>query len=226
MDMLDDLGSRYRRIWGSAVRVLAAIGVAAAFVFVGWATDAVTFLMAAVMVGSIYLSIGLARELEPATLIRSVPAWAARAGLVALSVCGYAAAVGVETFWLVVLVVASSPPVLARLWPRTADVGARPRRKSSGEASPAPRPGGPQTTGGIAWQQSEHLPAEPQDLTELSDEELCLAWRRSFTQLQGSTTDAQRLVVAKVRRAYLDELERRQPEAFFTHRADRNGHTD
>ncbi|WP_406047476.1 hypothetical protein [Kribbella sp. NBC_00889] len=68
--------------------------------------------------------------------------------------------------------------------------------------------------------------------------QLCLAWRRSFKQLQSSTGRELRLGVADVRRAYLDELERRQPEAFaawlasgpraagdparfFTHRAER-----
>ncbi|WP_433166996.1 hypothetical protein [Kribbella sp. CA-247076] len=55
---------------------------------------------------------------------------------------------------------------------------------------------------------------EPVDLSGLTDEDLCLAWRRSFTELQSCTTDEQRLIVIANRHAYLDELERRAPDAF------------
>ena len=51
-------------------------------------------------------------------------------------------------------------------------------------------------------------------VSELSDEELCLAWRRSFSQLQRSMSADQRQAMIDVRRAYLDELERRDPESF------------
>jgi hypothetical protein len=43
----------------------------------------------------------------------------------------------------------------------------------------------------------------------LSDDALCLAWRASFSALQRASSPAQRMWVVEQRRAYLDELERR-----------------
>ena len=47
------------------------------------------------------------------------------------------------------------------------------------------------------------------ETAELSDDALCLVWRASFSALQNATSSAQRLQVVEERRAYLDELERR-----------------
>lgn len=51
-------------------------------------------------------------------------------------------------------------------------------------------------------------PAEPHLMT---DTELCRAWRTSFTTLQRASSRSQRLRVVEDRRAYLDEIERRNP---------------
>ncbi|HZX03986.1 hypothetical protein [Kribbella sp.] len=83
----------------------------------------------------------------------------------------------------------------------------------------------------------KYLTAVVRNVGELTDEELCLAWRRSFTQLERAVRVDHRQAMVDVRRAYLDELERRHPESFaswlasnpraagnparfFTHRAD------
>ncbi|MFD7154266.1 hypothetical protein ACFV9C_06700 [Kribbella sp. NPDC059898] len=83
----------------------------------------------------------------------------------------------------------------------------------------------------------KYLTAVVRSVGELTDEELCLAWRRSFTQLERTVRPDHRQAMVDVRRAYLDELERRHPESFtswlasnpraagnparfFTHRAD------
>ncbi|WP_427896255.1 hypothetical protein ACQHIV_20200 [Kribbella sp. GL6] len=83
----------------------------------------------------------------------------------------------------------------------------------------------------------KYLTAVVRSVGELTDEELCLAWRRSFTQLERAVRPDHRQAMVDVRRAYLDELERRHPESFtswlasnpraagnparfFTHRAD------
>lgn len=51
-------------------------------------------------------------------------------------------------------------------------------------------------------------------LPELSTEQLCWAWRRSYVHL-GSCASADGLArLAKLRRGYLDELQRRDPAAF------------
>jgi len=45
----------------------------------------------------------------------------------------------------------------------------------------------------------------------LTDEELCLAWRRSFLGLERARTTVARRDVVRLRQAYLDELARRHP---------------
>lgn len=60
-------------------------------------------------------------------------------------------------------------------------------------------------------------PAPPPDLPtatlrELDDEELCLAWRRSFVQLQQATSASVRMLRVQQRQLILDELERRNPD--------------
>jgi len=59
-------------------------------------------------------------------------------------------------------------------------------------------------------------PAPPPDLPtatlrDLDDEELCLAWRRSFVQLQHATSASVRMLRVQQRQLILDELERRNP---------------
>ncbi|TWD80867.1 hypothetical protein FB561_1964 [Kribbella amoyensis] len=57
-------------------------------------------------------------------------------------------------------------------------------------------------------------PGVGMDARRLTDAELCLAWRRSFTSLQKAGTVRERLNVIAARVAYLDELERRDPAGF------------
>jgi hypothetical protein len=203
-------------VWRTAVGLLAALGLAAALVFIGVTTNLVSFLLAAFVAGSLCLSVGLARDLPSADLIHAVPRWAGRGGLIALAILGYAVAVGLGTLALLGLIVASSPWFVARLRPAEADEPverAEPVEKKA--RSPRPQAKKRPATPPI------DLPAVPsyrsavrQTLSELTDEELCLAWRRSFRQLQVATESERRLVMSDVRRAYLDELERRHPEEF------------
>jgi hypothetical protein len=51
-------------------------------------------------------------------------------------------------------------------------------------------------------------------VSALSLDELCLAWRRSFVQLQHAGDERGRHIVISSRQAYLDELERRDPPGF------------
>ncbi|GAA1553470.1 hypothetical protein GCM10009789_03710 [Kribbella sancticallisti] len=46
----------------------------------------------------------------------------------------------------------------------------------------------------------------------LSDDALCLAWRASYSALQRADSPAQRLSIIEERRAYLDEIERRNAQ--------------
>lgn len=206
--MREYVESRHSRIWRSVVGLLAILGLAAALVFIGVTTNLVIFGLAAFVAGSACFSLGMAGERPVGELIHDVSGWAAIGGLIALAISGYGVAVGLETVALLGLIVASSPQVVARL--RPAEVlepvqSAKP--VSTGKVSLPPPP--------------IDLPAVPsylsavrQTVSELTDEELCLAWRRSFNQLQQATGSERRLVTADVRRAYLDELERRHPDEF------------
>ncbi|HWD03229.1 MAG TPA: hypothetical protein VG674_12340 [Amycolatopsis sp.] len=54
----------------------------------------------------------------------------------------------------------------------------------------------------------------PVAVTSLSVDELCLAWRRSFVQLQHTHDEQARQALVAARQAYLDELERRDRLGF------------
>jgi hypothetical protein len=51
-------------------------------------------------------------------------------------------------------------------------------------------------------------------LSDLTDEELCRAWRASYTDLQRQTRPARVLALAMERQRYLDELEHRNASGF------------
>ncbi|MEU4195328.1 hypothetical protein AB0E69_25740 [Kribbella sp. NPDC026611] len=213
-----------------AVGLLAAIGVVASLVFVRPSTNLVAFFVAAFTAGSVCLSIGLGRDLPTPDLLRLIPRWAGLGGLVVLSICGYAAAVGDGTFALVLLIACSSPPVVGWLYSRPADdppAEDRPTKdhpawsKKLPTASTRRRTGtalvNPKVSGLPAdWPLPKYLLAVTRSVSELTDDELCLAWRRSFTQLQRTAGADRRTAMADVRRAYLDELERRHPDSFAT----------
>ena len=60
--------------------------------------------------------------------------------------------------------------------------------------------------------ESVRRPDVPEELTALDDDELCLAWRRSFVMLNAAGSPCERLLLVKQRQRYLDELERRSPD--------------
>ncbi|NIK61696.1 hypothetical protein [Kribbella shirazensis] len=209
------VGLRYVRIWRAAVGLLATIGVLASLVFVSPATNLAAFLVAAFTIGAICLSVGLGRDLPNADLLRMVPRGGVIGGLCVLSVCGYAAAIGARTVTLLLLIVGVSPPVLGWLRSGPAERPAQPRHRPSLRLPKASKHV-VQKHQDEEWPMPKYLPAVIRSVGELTDEELCLAWRRSFTQLERTTSADRRQAMADVRRAYLDELERRHPESFAT----------
>ncbi|MEU4673418.1 hypothetical protein AB0F91_37060 [Amycolatopsis sp. NPDC023774] len=54
----------------------------------------------------------------------------------------------------------------------------------------------------------------PVSVSSLSVEELCLAWRRSYIELEHVRDEESRYAVIAARQAYLDELERRDRRGF------------
>jgi hypothetical protein len=73
-----------------------------------------------------------------------------------------------------------------------------------GDCSPGAEPEPTSATEPLAW-----LGEPPVAPSSLSDNDLCLAWRTSYSALQRATSSSQRLRIVEDRRAYLDELERR-----------------
>ncbi|MGW7680485.1 hypothetical protein ACWGID_07075 [Kribbella sp. NPDC054772] len=217
-----DVELRYVRIWRAAVGLLVAIGVITSLVFVSPATNLAAFLVAGLTVGAVCLSVGLGRDLPSGDLVYLIPRWAVLGGLGVLAICGYAAAVGARTVALVFLVLGVSPPVIG--WLRSGRAGRPPRRpprrrrpiklpKASNRQLAKVR----SDCRPVAdWPMPKYLAAVVRNVSELSDAELCLAWRRSFTQLQRALAPDRRQAMVDVRRAYLDELERRHPDSFVT----------
>ncbi|HEY9338922.1 MAG TPA: hypothetical protein VIQ79_31020 [Kribbella sp.] len=215
-----DAELRYLRIWRAAVVVLAVVGVLTALVFVSPATNLAAFVVAAFTTGAIFLSIGLGRDLPSSDLLHVVPRGAVLGGLCLLAVCGYAAAIGAPTAILLLLIVGISPPVVG--WLR-AGRPARPARTLPRRRIRLPKASSRQLKAVRAdldptaqWPMPKYLTAVVRSVGELSDEELCLAWRRSFNQLQRAMSADHRQAMVDVRRAYLDELERRHPDSFTT----------
>jgi hypothetical protein len=224
MGMSESGWGSYRRGWRTAVVVLAALGLVTALVFVGWSTNVVAFLMGGTLVASVHLSVGLAQERQASDLIPDVLRLAGRAGLCVVAIVGYATAIGLGTLWLLLLVGVTAPALVSRLWPERADDVRRteavrrphvePKVETERKAKPSRKSKKPPKVEPPPPEPVVLEAPEPPDPTDLSDEDLCLAWRRSFTELQTCTTDEQRLAVVAARNAYLDELERRAPDAF------------
>ena len=57
-----------------------------------------------------------------------------------------------------------------------------------------------------------HDPLPCESLSDLEDEALCQAWRRSFRLLEGTTGIEELAFLAELRGRYLDELDRRHPD--------------
>jgi hypothetical protein len=149
----------------------------------------VSFGLAAVSAGAMRLSIDLAAERALSEAVRRSVSFAAVAGFVVLSICGYAAGAGAGVLALIAVIAATSPNCLAY-------VAGEPRAVTKRDAVPPDR--------------SERADLQPLD--GLSDLELCTVWRRSYQRLQRAESPAARLVIVERRQDILDELGRRDPD--------------
>ncbi|WP_410790020.1 hypothetical protein [Kribbella sp. C-35] len=211
----------------AGVTGLAVVGVVSSLVFISLTINLTVLAIAASMYGSIQVHIGLVQGLKPLALIGSVLDGALRVGLLVLAACGYVATVGGSTFLLLLVIIGTSPPAVHYLSDSTPDRGEAPGARATREGEEDAVP----------------VPKRRKDPADLSVEELCLAWRSSFTELSKSRTDKDRLAVVSVRDGVLGELERRDPAAFaewldsgpraagnpapyFTHQAGHHGQLD
>ncbi|MFK4088107.1 hypothetical protein ACI2LF_28610 [Kribbella sp. NPDC020789] len=187
------LATRYYRVWRAAVGALTGIGVVAALVFVAPGPNLAAFVLAAFMAGAIYVGLGMSWERIPAAVFRAAPRWAALGGAAGLAILGYGAAVGLDVLLLLLVIAATSPPAVAWIGLLREAPVAKPPADLPVEVVEVP----------------ELDTAVP--LSEMTAAELCLAWRRSFGELRRADHWS---ATIDVRRAYLDELERRYPDEF------------
>lgn len=125
------------------------------------------------------------------------------AAVVVTALLGLVLLLGAVAVSLALLLDAGSPTVLS--WCRR-------QQGRPSQLLPHPMP--------IAAPQPQQLPghdrhsADASALTDMSTEQLCWVWRRSYTALQDSHSWVASLTLAQDRRRYLDEMERRAPVAF------------
>jgi len=204
---------RYDGIWRTAVGVLAAIGVTAALLLVPLGPILAAFAFVAFLAAASSVSFGLSAERPPAEVFRAAPRWAGLGGGIAVATLGYGVAAGAEVLLLLLVVAGTAPPVAAWLgWlPSTT---AKPTAGNPAIGSGAARKSAAGRRGAVDPEPIDVVLPELDpgaQLSKLSAAELCLAWRRSFTELGRADHWS---ATIDVRRAYLDELERRYPDDF------------
>jgi hypothetical protein len=166
------------------------VGVLCAVAEWGWVGCATAAVGVAILAGSAVASAWGVVGMRSASRLGRISVATA---LVVVAVAGLTYVFGIVGFLVVATLTGTSPALrslVRRWWPTHSD-----RRRSAVPATavavPAVEP--------------------PRDLGSLDDDALCLAWRRSFHQLQDARSPGARLAVVDLRRAYLDELQRRCP---------------
>lgn len=123
-------------------------------------------------------------------------------GAAVVAICALTDVAAYLSLPLVVLAVTSSPWVVDRLerWRGARDTSAPQAEMLSGDEGPTVVPSRP------------YVPRHGEG--DLTDVELCHAWRQSFALLHTARSAAGVLRVTTLRQSYLDEMERRHPAAF------------
>lgn len=183
----------YQQRWRGIAMVGSALGVGFSVLMWGPVTVTVAFaVLTCALAGTLLLAT------PGPTRVRRTLAFAAEvsAGLVALFALAVVSA-GVALL-AALCVAASSPPCVRRV-----------RRAVAPEPAPPPQeaaPPRPRT-------RPEPLQEVPAPIECLSNAELCLAWRRSYTALTKAATTSERLEVVSLRQRYIEEMDRRNPRA-------------
>jgi hypothetical protein len=194
----------YRAAWAVCANTLIAAGLVGALATWGWPGPTAAILSLAFFV------VVIAAVVVPGEGLRFLPKMAWRGlyvGTVLTAATGLTVVLGFLGFFLVLLVTGTAPGLRAGLrrgWGfltdnRPSDVGAvdepavLPSRVES-DAGPRDR---------TTWL--------PEELESLDDVTLCMAWRKSFVELEAAASMVDRLAVIEHRQRCLDELQRRSP---------------
>ncbi len=133
-------------------------------------------------------------------------AGAASAGVGAI---GLLAVAPVSTLLLILLLAACSPQALT--WLGVSSTPPPPLGPPSEEQLLVPEESGPPAApdAGLHWEASDAI-----DPVDMSDQQLCLAWRASYIALRHTSCLADQLALTTLRAMYLVELEHRDPGGF------------
>lgn len=194
---------RGERAWWLVVTLLGSTGVGLAVLVHGVRMVAPVALVTAavVLMAHLLVAAGPGQVVEPgAGSLRKV-CRAARIGVLSggglVAMIGHVTVLGVLAWPMFLLLAVSSPHVLRHL--------ARARR---------PDASGAFCSASLSDDRSPALArARTRSLRTLSTQQLGLAWRLSFWDLERATSCRAQIVVVQLRQAYLDELERRDPDA-------------
>jgi hypothetical protein len=119
------------------------------------------------------------------------------------AIAGFVVLLGAGVCFLAVLVLASSPPAAGAYirWLRSTPAPSAAQLDAVARA--------------LAYTSPDCVPfVPPAELDRLTDEQLCQAWRASYTALQQQSSANQKMATVAERQEYLDEFERRNPNGF------------
>ncbi|QWZ08801.1 hypothetical protein KRR39_02810 [Nocardioides panacis] len=178
------------RLWRGYVVALTGVGLVSAVLTWGWGGPTSALLAVGVLAALVRCCLP---EVPGRLTARTVADVGLTAGAWTVAVAGLVAVLRLTGLFLLLLAVAGHPAVRRRLRgsPPAPVVTALP----AGEPDPA---------------QPDTLPREA--LSDLEDEALCQAWRRSFRLLETTHGAEERASLAELRGRYLDELDRRHPD--------------
>jgi len=187
-------------LWWCCAWVVTAAGLLCAHAEYGWALPVTlgssVAILAAACATALWIEDGVGA-------VSRIVRLAVEAGVAAPAAVGLLAVFGLVGLVVIVLVAATWPglaPLVRARWPRALPAAEPwPSFASSGQAP------------GDEGVESVRRPDVPEELTALDDDELCLAWRRSFLLLNAAGSPGERLLLVEQRQRYLDELERRSP---------------
>ncbi len=226
--------SRSHRWWLVGLRFAVVVGLVCATQQWGWASTLAALLCAMFTAIIVWLPF-LGKELPPTRIFLGR---AFLAGTLVTASAGLILSGGIAGTALVLLLTATSPwlrEAVRSRWPsvfgplpeaaqkdvETAGVDSqdRPSHRSPDHSvdrfsdQPGVRGGVP--AGERSGSAQVALPVLPEPL-DLTDDELCLAWRQSFRVLENSHSGPAYLEVVRLRQAYLDEMQNRFPGGFET----------
>jgi hypothetical protein len=203
--------SVYRVFWLFFCSLLGVLGIVVAFTW-SFSTIIMLFSLAA-LTGGVVAMVSLDPEdptRPPRDRRRIVATSSVLGGVGTLALVGLGTLLGAPmTVLLLAMTTGGSPYGIRRCMRWLGHHGHLP--------SPSPKPTQPDPGERSSASAPDPVPSREPDQaakphvapTSLSDDALCLAWRSSFSALQQADSPAQRLRIVEQRRAYLDELERR-----------------